>query len=61
MKVCSGLLRIFTLVSLLAFVPVEKSNASFINAGTEPTQIAHMGAVARNTKYKSKDSAKLGK
>jgi hypothetical protein len=44
MKVCSGLLRIFTLVSLLAFVPVEKSNASFINAGTEPTQIAHMGA-----------------
>lgn len=44
MKVCSGLIKIFTLVSLLVFIPVERGNASFINAGTEPTQIAHMGA-----------------
>jgi hypothetical protein len=51
MKVCSGLnkllkkvaISISVIVSLMVITPVEKSHASFINAGTEPTQIAHMG------------------
>lgn len=43
MKVCLSLTKVFAIVSLLVFSPIEKGQASFINAGTEPTQIAHMG------------------
>jgi len=44
MKVCSGLGKLILALALIVSLPIERSEASFINAGTEPTQIAHMGA-----------------